>query len=378
MNKNLLEQYNKTINIFINNDPLWGGTYQYSELIIKTLETRFSKENIKLHFTTKNNLKPGDHYFLNFNIFQFFLINVLIFFRAKNMAKILAKFKILKLPISFFEKNEMWIFPSQDLVSVLCAGKTIVSINDLMHRYSSFPETSSLIRRSFRDYQFNKIAKYSNIVLVDSKLGKKHVEDCYGVYNNIKVQYFSTQLSETKLVNLDAKKYIIYPSQYWQHKNHVNLLLAINILKRKYKDIKLVLIGHKKRDFNKIFTLTQKLGLEKNIEFLGYVSENNKAELITNARALVNPSFLGPTNIPQIEAFSLSCPVVLSNMFASKEQCGDSVIYFDPNYPESIAASIERIWASDYLYELYSSKSLSRFKNFTFEKFSNDLIRNIF
>jgi len=378
MNKNLLEQYNKTINIFINNDPLWGGTYQYSELIIKTLETRFSKENIKLHFTTKNNLKPGDHYFLNFNIFQFFLINVLIFFSSKNMAKILAKFKILKLPISFFEKNEMWIFPSQDLVSVLCAGKTIVSINDLMHRYSSFPETSSLIRRSFRDYQFNKIAKYSNIVLVDSKLGKKHVEDCYGVYNNIKVQYFSTQLSETKLVNLDAKKYIIYPSQYWQHKNHVNLLLAINILKRKYKDIKLVLIGHKKRNYNKIFKLTQKLGVEKNIEFLGYVSENNKAKLITNARALINPSFLGPTNIPQIEAFKLSCPVILSNVFAAKEQCGDSAIYFDPNYPESIAASIERIWESDYLYELYSSKSSSRFKNFTHEKFSSDLIRNIF
>jgi glycosyltransferase involved in cell wall biosynthesis len=378
MNKNLLEQYNKIINIFINNDPLWGGTYQYSELIIKTLETRFSKENIKLHFTTKNNLKPGEHYFLNFNIFQFFLINVLIFFSAKNIAKILAKFKILKLPISFFEKNEMWIFPSQDLVSVLCAGKTIVSINDLMHRYSSFPETSSLIRRSFRDYQFNKIAKYSNIVLVDSKLGKKHVEDCYGVYNNIKVQYFSTQLSETKLVNLDAKKYIIYPSQYWQHKNHVNLLLAINILKRKYKDIKLVLIGHKKRNYNKIFKLTQKLGVEKNIEFLGYVSENNKAKLIANARALINPSFLGPTNIPQIEAFKLSCPVILSNVFAAKEQCGDSAMYFDPNYPESIAASIERIWESDYLYELYSSKSSSRFKNFTQEKFSSDLIRNIF
>jgi len=65
-------------------------------------------------------------------------------------------------------------------------------------------------------------------------------------------------------------------------------------------------------------------------------------------------------------------------VFAAKEQCGDSVIYFDPNYPESIAASIEKIWATDYLYELYSSKSLSRFKNFKFEKFSNDLIRNIF
>ena len=378
MNKNLSEQDNKKINIFINNNPVWGGTYQYSELIIKTLQKKFSQENIKLYFSTKKNMKLDNQYSLNFNLFQWILIHFLILFNIKHVGKILTKFKILKLPISFFEKNEMWIFPSQDLISVLCAGKTVVSINDLMHRYSSFPETSSLIRKFYRDYQFNKIAKYSNIVLVDSKLGKKHVEDCYGVYNNIQVQYFSTQLVQSKMVNSRIDKYIIYPAQYWKHKNHVNLLLAINILKRKYKDIKLVLIGHKKRNYNKIFKLTQKLGLEKNIEFLGYISENNKAELITNARALINPSFLGPTNIPQIEAFSLGCPVVISNVFAAKEQCGDSVIYFDPNYPESIAASIERIWASDYLYELYSSKSLSRFKNFKFEKFSNELIRNIF
>ena len=53
MNKNLSEQDNKKINILINNNPVWGGTYQYSELIIKTLQKKFSQENIKLYFITK-------------------------------------------------------------------------------------------------------------------------------------------------------------------------------------------------------------------------------------------------------------------------------------------------------------------------------------
>ena len=47
--------------------------------------------------------------------------------------------------------------------------------------------------------------------------------------------------------NLQIGKYLIYPAQFWEHKNHEKLLLAINILKKKYSDIKLVLIGHKKK-----------------------------------------------------------------------------------------------------------------------------------
>ena len=152
----------------------------------------------------------------------------------------------------------------------------------------------------------------------------------------------------------------------------------MQILKKKFNNIKLILIGHKKKNFKQINTLASKLGLENNVLFFGFVSDKEKASLIANARALVNPSFLGPTNIPQLEAFNYHCPVILSNVFASKEQCSNKVLYFDPYFEESIATSIEKIWVSDEIYDLYKNKSIQISQKYSFQKFSDELIKNIF
>ena len=127
-----------------------------------------------------------------------------------------------------------------------------------------------------------------------------------------------------------------------------------------------------------MINLVNKLNLNKNIKFLGYVSNNKKIKLINNARALVNPSLLGPTNIPQIEAFFCGCPAIVANIFASKEQCGNSAIYFDPYDPSSIASSLQKIWASDSLYKLYKKKSINKSKDYSIKKFSENLITNFF
>ena len=139
-----------------------------------------------------------------------------------------------------------------------------------------------------------------------------------------------------------------------------------------------MLIGHKKKNFSEINKLVFKLDLEKNVIFEGFVSDKKKASLISNARALINPSFLGPTNIPQLEAFNYDCPVILSNVFASKEQCSNNVIYFNPHYEESIAKSIEKIWSSNDFYSLYKKKSSEIKKKYSFQSFSENLIKNIF
>ena len=119
------------------------------------------------------------------------------------------------------------------------------------------------------------------------------------------------------------------------------------------------------------------LDLEKNIIFLGFISDKEKATLIFNSRALINPSYLGPTNIPQLEAFNYSCPVVLSNVFAAKEQCSNNAIYFDPNFEDSIAKSIEKVWSMDEIYLLYKKKSFEMSEKYSFENFSDNLVKNI-
>lgn len=378
MKKNLFNKKKCNLNFYIDNDPEWGGTFQYTNLLIKAIQLKFTKKNIKFFYTNKVWEKNLDYnnQSIKINFFQSFLIQILIFFNLKKLSNILSRINLLSLPKTFFNKDEYWFFPSQDLISVLCGGKTITSINDLMHRYSNFPETSSFLRKIYRDYRFRKIAKYSYRVLVDSKLGKKHVKESYGNHNNIRVQYFST-LPQTFNKIKKKDKYIIYPAQFWDHKNHENLILAINILKKKFKKIKLLLIGHKKKNFFQLKKLVKELNLNRNIKFIGYVNEKKKANLIKNARVLINASFLGPTNIPQLEGFYYGCPVILSDIFAHREQCGNSVIYFDPNSKEQIASAIEKIWFSNSLYKKYKVKSYKMAKKYSLNNFANSLVKNI-
>lgn len=375
-----LEKKDQKINVFINNHPEWGGTFQYTQLIIRALEKKFSDQQINFYYTNKiwDKELNKNHYFINLGFIQIIIIQFLILFNFISFPKIFVKYLLPSLPDTFFENNQFWIFPSQDIISIICKGKTIVSINDLMHKYSNFTETSFFFRKFYRDYKFKKIAKHSYRVLVDSNLGKKHVEDTYGKFDNIRVQYFSALKDKSEISQNYHGKYLIYPAQYWSHKNHIKLLFAIKILKQKFSDIKLILIGHKKKKFSEINKLVLKLDLEKNVIFEGFVSDKKKASLISNARALVNPSFLGPTNIPQLEAFNYDCPVIVSNVFATKEQCLNNVVYFNPHYEESIAKSIEKIWGSNDFYSLYKKKSSEIKKKYSFQSFSENLIKNIF
>ena len=105
---------------------------------------------------------------------------------------------------------------------------------------------------------------------------------------------------------------------------------------------------------------------------------NKKALLISNARGLINPSVLGPTNTPQLEAFNYGCPVLVSNIFAAKEQCTDSVIYFNPFSEKSIAKSIKKIWNNNKIFLMYKKKSNLISKKYSFEKYSKNLVKNIF
>jgi glycosyltransferase involved in cell wall biosynthesis len=340
--KNFLRDRN--INIFIDNYPEWGGTYQYTKILLDALSIKknFNKKNLKVFFTKKkwkNKLKDFNSEFINLKKIEKLILIFLIIFNLKNIFFFLKKKNLTSLPSEFFDKKTTWFFPSQDLLSVLCEGQSIVSIHDLMHRYSSFPEVSSFFRKFYREILFKNITRYASKILVDSNLGKKHVYESYKRKKKVYVQYFATSHLKVKNVK-KIQNSLYYPSQFWPHKNHAKLIFAMQVIKKKIPNIKLFLSGHKLHKYKKLRSLVEKLDLSKNIKFLGYVTEYSKVKKIQEVSALINPSLLGPTNLPQLEAFNYSCPVVISNIFAAKEQCKNAAIYFNPHSPKSIANAV--------------------------------------
>lgn len=265
---------------------------------------------------------------------------------------------------------DAWIFPAQESLSYQVPVLSIGTIHDLMHRYEpSFPEVSSRLRYGIREHRFRNIARYCNVVLVDSNVGRQHVVESYGVPTNkvcplpyVAPSYLSTSRERS---DFDAHyalpaRFLFYPAQFWPHKNHLRLLDAVQIALRQHPDIFLVLSGGKGYSYAQVRDHAQTLGLEERVRFVGYVPDADLRGFYTRARALVMPTFFGPTNIPPLEALSTGCPAIVSGIYGMPEQSGDAALYFDPRSATDMAECIARVWADDALATEMVRKGLER------------------
>ena len=166
-------------------------------------------------------------------------------------------------------------------------------------------------------------------------------------------------------------KYLFYPAQFWYHKNHVKLIRAIELAKKRYEaEIALVLVGHKKNNFDRTVRTIKDLNLEKAVKWLGYVPEEDMPYLYSHATALIVPTLFESVSIPIWEAFYFGCPVLSSNVCALPEQIGEAGLLFNPNNVEDMAEKIYRIWNDEDLRQNLVKKGYERVKNMTLENYA--------
>jgi glycosyltransferase involved in cell wall biosynthesis len=86
-----------------------------------------------------------------------------------------------------------------------------------------------------------------------------------------------------------------------------------------------------------------KLGLEKQVHFMGFVSREELVALYRGARALVFLSLAGPDNIPPLEAFGLGCPAIVAEIPGAKEQMEGAAVLFPPTDENALAEAILKV-----------------------------------
>ncbi len=281
------------------------------------------------------------------------------------------------------EHCDLWIFPAQDGRSYQFPVPALVTIHDLMHRYESrFPELSAHGKYRLREWTLRNNCKWARGILVDSDVGKEQVMKSYTllgahihVLRYIAPKYiYSEQISTSFDSRYDIpKKFIFYPAQFWEHKNHGNLISAIGQLKPDIPDLKLVLAGSRKNGYRSTLKRIRDLNLVDDIIILGYVPNGDMAEFYRRARALVMPTFLGPTNIPPLEAFVIGCPVAVSNVYGMPEQAGDAALFFNPESIDEIADCIKRLWLDDKLCATLAERGKQRAAAWGQEQFDRRL-----
>ncbi len=268
------------------------------------------------------------------------------------------------------QQCELWIFPSLDRLAFEVPVRSLAAIHDLMHRYETrFPEVSAAGNYRLREWVFGNICRWAAGVLVDSEVGKQQVRTCYGlpgerlhVLPYVAPAYISGSSASIDVTGKYGlpEKYLFYPANFWEHKNHQNLIEAVIRLKAELPDLSLVLAGSADNGSEAVMQRIEQMGLRKSVFVLGYVPNEEMAELYRRARALVMPTYFGPTNIPPLEAFAAGCPVAISGIYGIPDQVGDAALLFDPASVEDIAECIKRLWTDDDLCTTLVSRGRKR------------------
>lgn len=356
----------KRIGLFLDSVPENGGKYQYSHSLLDAA-LGLERNNFELLIVySSRNWEP----YLNG-------CAVPTMFFPNSLLKRLMDRAFMHLPLPRFFMNtcysmlikevrdihkrgcDLWIFSTENRLSYQLGLPSLVPIFDLMHRYETrFPEVSKYGRGRRRDKVYANICKVARGLLVDSTVGKQHVIESYGVkgdriyvlpYVPPKKLYADEGIRESDLTRALPEKYIFYPAQFWEHKNHKTLIQAVSLLRTRLVDLRLVLTGTKKNAYGAVNKLINDLDLRDHVIFLGHVDSRTMPLLYQRARAMIMPTFFGPTNIPPLEAFLYGCPVACSNIYSMPEQIGDAGLLFNPHSKQEISAAIHRLWVDDQL-----------------------------
>jgi glycosyltransferase involved in cell wall biosynthesis/SAM-dependent methyltransferase len=145
-------------------------------------------------------------------------------------------------------------------------------------------------------------------------------------------------------LGLDDDDYLLYPANFWPHKNHRMLLTAFGMLAAgRPAPLRLVLTGADTGLRRELGEAVAALGLEGRVFFAGYVSDADLSALLTGARALVFPSLFEGFGMPLVEAMAVGTPIVCSDVTSLPEVGGDAALYFDPRRPDAIVAALTRL-----------------------------------
>ncbi|MEI6222166.1 MAG: glycosyltransferase family 1 protein [bacterium] len=126
------------------------------------------------------------------------------------------------------------------------------------------------------------------------------------------------------------KPYVLYVGLWGPHKNVVRLVEAVGLLVKKKPDLQLVLVGKKdERYFPELQAAVSRVGVEKNIVFTGFVTDEELDGFYRNAEVFVFPSLMEGFGFPPLEAMQYGVPVVSSHASCMPEVLGEAAEYCD-------------------------------------------------
>ncbi len=248
--------------------------------------------------------------------------------------------------------------------------KKILTVYDLIH------EKFKLNGYGNNNFPKKKALQEADHIICISENTKKDLLDFYKVDEKIiSVIYLASNFYHNQEIAItnNSTPTILYVGERSRYKNFYNFIKSVS--NSKLLKNKVIINCFGLYPFSK-----QELILFANEGFnsgiINYIGGNNDVlkKLYLSSTALVYPSLYEGFGLPLLEAMSMGCPVICSNIPVMKEIGGDAVRYFDPNNIDDMTASIEQTIYSERNRKSLIKKGFEKNKNFSWTKCAKETL----
>ncbi len=182
----------------------------------------------------------------------------------------------------------------------------VIVVHDL--QYQAYPQFFTDEERYYTDYYFRQacrlaarlicVSEYTRqMVLASSKLPLERVLTIQSTLIN-RLELVAPELVRQVLAEYGLREdgYLLYPANFWQHKNHEALLTAFSIYLSRHpeSDLKLGLSGAPGQRMDALSQMAQQMGLAEKVIFPGFVLPQKLSALLQGCLALIFPSLMEP------------------------------------------------------------------------------------
>jgi len=157
------------------------------------------------------------------------------------------------------------------------------------------------------------------------------------------------------------------------HKNLVRLIRAWSqVVENLGRDYILVVAGAWDERYPEPLLVTNQLGIEKNVFFLGPIPDHELPALYSSASLFVYPSLYEGFGLPVMEAMACGIPVTCSRTPGLTEVAEEAALLFDPNSVDAIANALIKLLTDLDHQRYFGEKGLSQIKKFSWDRVARD------
>jgi glycosyltransferase involved in cell wall biosynthesis len=281
--------------------------------------------------------------------------------------------------MAIHDRIDVFWGPNQALPFGLPSGTgKVLTVHDMVWR--RFPDTMAAYTRAVHTIFHERWIREADAIIAISQTTAQDLQALLSVpVSKVRVVHHGVQSEYRVRDQKDAAQYIarrfrtsdnyvLSVGTIQPRKNLVTLIEALSILHRNGQSLQLLIAGASGWKTSEIYVAVRRCGLtEREVNFLGHVSEEDLPLVYCGARLFVFPSLYEGFGLPLVEAMASGVPIVASNALPMPEILEDAAILVSPRNPQEFADAIGRVAQDCDLRRTLGARGLRRASHFRWD-----------